>query len=305
MPPYPGYPIDPPFRSRFQARFCDPVGSLLALSNAVSASGQDPVSISQKIRDIILSTQFASESRDSLMAVSKSALPSFPQTALVKLDSLVALFPPPAQLSSGQLARLFLTIHPSLIHAPFQAWAMLSRQTEEAGLGELGSPSMADPAEEIGLFGYRVTRIEREDDLYARVFFSGPGGDITRSVLAGPREFKPFPFTGKLDFKPTNRFMGLLTSFVQAHALGWDISFTPPALPSTASSSTSTLVTVFSQILGYEIEAIHMYKEIGGRELIMRRKIEDGGATTWEPRYVSHLTLARRYSLAQTYTIAP
>ena len=26
-----------------------------------------------------------------------------------------------------------------------------------------------------------------------------------------------------------------------------------------------------------------MYKELGGRELLMRRKIEDGGATTWEP----------------------
>ena len=26
-----------------------------------------------------------------------------------------------------------------------------------------------------------------------------------------------------------------------------------------------------------------MYKELGGRELVMRRKIEDGGATSWEP----------------------
>ena len=26
-----------------------------------------------------------------------------------------------------------------------------------------------------------------------------------------------------------------------------------------------------------------MYKELGGRELLMRRRIEDGGATSWEP----------------------
>jgi hypothetical protein len=42
------------------------------------------------------------------------------------------------------------------------------------------------------------------------------------------------------------------------------------------------LVRVFGELLGYEREVIHLYKEIGGRELIMRRKIEDDGATTWE-----------------------
>lgn len=88
--------------------------------------------------------------------------------------------------------------------------------------------------------------------------------------------------------------MGLLTCFLQAHALEWDISLIPPALPSTASTSTSTLVKVFGQLLGYDTEVIDMYKELGGRELVMQRKIEDGGATTWEPRY-----FFRRYHLEQ------
>jgi hypothetical protein len=45
---------------------------------------------------------------------------------------------------------------------------------------------------------------------------------------------------------------------------------------------------VFGEILGYtgsNAEAVHMYKELGGRELFMRRRILDGGATAWEPRY--------------------
>jgi len=293
-PPYPGYPIDPPFRSRFQARFCDPVGSLVALNRIFSekqSSSSPP--ILQKVRDIILSTQYASESRDSLETVSKSLLPAFPQTALVKLNGLVALFPPPVRLSPGQLARLFLTLHPGLVHTPFQAWAMLNRQTEESGIGELGSLSMIDADENIGLFGYRVIRVERENESKARVFFDGPTGTslVAITVPAGPREFRPFPFTGKLEFRPTQRFMGLLTCFLQAHALGWDISLTPPALLSTASSSTSTLVKVFGEILGYETESVHMYKELGGRELIMRRRVEDSGATTWEPRSVVVLTI--------------
>lgn len=283
VPPYPGYPLDPPFRSRFQARFIDPVGALLSFTTSTSTS----VPLYDKLRDLILSTQYASESRSALEVISKTALPPFPQTALTKLEKLVEGFPPPETLTPAQLARLFLTIHPGLIHAPFQAWAILSRQTEESGLGELGAPSMTSINEEIGLFGYSVASIQRSGDTTAEVAFNAPKGlqPVTLTVAAGPKQFRPFPFVGKLEFTPTTRFQGLLTCFLQAHALAWDISLIPPALPSTASASTSTLVKVFGQILGYDSEVIHMYKELGGRELIMRRKIEDGGSTTWEPRY--------------------
>ncbi|KAF4613211.1 hypothetical protein D9613_011059 [Agrocybe pediades] len=281
VPPYPGYPLDPPFRSRFQARFIDPVGSLLSLTHPST----QPVSLYDKLRDLILSTQYASESRSALEVISKTSLPPFPQTALVKLRSLLEKFPPPEQLSPAQLSRLFLTIHPGLIHAPFQAWAILSRQTAEGGLGELGSPSMASIDENIGFFGYTIASIKRAGDNTAQLTFNPPPGliPVTVTVPAGPKQFLPHPFNTKLDFKPTPRFMGLLTCFLQAHSLGWDISFIPPALPSTASASTNTLVRVFGQLLGYESEVVHMYKELGGRELVMRRRIEDGGATVWEP----------------------
>ena len=286
VPPYPGYPLDPPFRSRFQARFVDPIGSLLSLINSSSTT---PIPLYDKIRDLILSTQFTSESRSALEVISKTSLPPFPQTALTKLRSLVDKFPPPEQLSSAQLARLFLILHPGLIHAPFQAWAILSRQTTDAGLGELGSPSMSSINEQIGIFGYHVAEIRRVGDTTAEITFNAPPGlePVRLTVPAGPKQLRPFPFVGELEFNPTTRFMGLLTCFLQAHAVGWDISLIPPALPSTASASTSTLVRMFGQLLGYDAEVIHMYKELGGRELVMRRRIEDGGATTWEPRFVS------------------
>ena len=163
---------------------------------------------------------------------------------------------------------------------------MLSRRTEEAGLGELGTPSMTSVDEQIGLFGYRAIGIERVDGQTARVTFESATGvpPVVLPVPAGPRLLRPFPFKGTLDFYPTERFMGLLTGFLQAHALGWDISLVPPAMPSVASTSTSTLVRVFGESLGYETSVVHMYKELGGRELVMRRKIEGGGVTTWEPR---------------------
>ncbi|KAI0943485.1 hypothetical protein AcW1_002637 [Taiwanofungus camphoratus] len=288
VPPYTGYPLDPPFRSRFQARFVDPVGSMLALNGPVSLDRNHaaPSSLFQKLRDIIISTQYASESRHSVDAAAKSALPAFPQTALLKLRSLLSVFPAPTRLFPCQLARLMLTIHPGLLHAPFVAWALLSRQLEDAGLGELGSSSLNGDGDYLGLLGYRLVSVERVDERTARILFEG-SSDRSRVVLnvpAGPRAFLPFPFSEahKLDFFPTERFMGLLTSMLQAHALGWDILYVPPVSPSTASCSTSLLVSAFGAVLGYETEVLHMYKELSGRELIMRRKIEDGGATKWE-----------------------
>lgn len=288
VPPYPGHPLDPPFRSRFQARFIDPVGSLLALGNCAQADSDAPCILFERLRDLILSTQYASESRHSLEAVSRSSLPAFPQTALLKLQLLTSAFPPPAQLSPEQLARLVLTIHPALLHAPFQAWATLSRQTEDAGLGALGSASAAGIDDGSGLLGYCAVHIERAGDDAALVRFqrAGEGASVSLPVPAGARPLRPFPLPAAPGFLLTARFRGLLTCFLQAHALGWDIALVPPLLPSTASSSTALLVRVFGEVLGYEVDAVHMYKELGGRELIMRRRIEDGGATKWEPRFV-------------------
>lgn len=253
---------------------------MLSLSRSISS---EPTSaLYNKLRDLILSTQYSNETRHALEAISKSALPPFPQTALVKLKALLSIFPPPDVLEGGQLTRLLMTIHPTLCHASFQAWAILGRQTQDIGLGHVKNILVA----EHGLLGYELTTVKRLTIDTAEVTFVGASGSVvTCTVPAGPRTMLPYPISSRSDFHVTERFIGLLTSFVQAHALGWDISFIPPAQPSTASSSTSTLLRVFSQILGYETEVVHMYKELGGRELVMRRRILDGGATTWEPRY--------------------
>jgi len=281
VPPFPGYPLDPPFRSRFQARFIDPVGSLTALEAPDTPEREWPL-LYTKLREIVLSTQFASETAGPLEAVSKSTLPQFPQTALAKLSTLCTMFPPPTRVSPNQLALLMLSIHPGLVYAPFVAWALLSRQTEDAGIGALGSPRLDTPEDATGLLGYSVIAVERVDTKAVKITFVGPHGiQAVVQAPAGPRPLQPSSLDSEL---ASPRFKGLLSSFLQAHALGWDISYIPPAMPSTASCSTSTLIAAFASLLGYEMETVHMYKELGGREMVMRRKIENDGSTTWEPR---------------------
>ncbi|EPT01986.1 hypothetical protein FOMPIDRAFT_1119374 [Fomitopsis schrenkii] len=293
VPPYPGYPLDPPFRSRFQARFIDPVGAMMALVAPHSGTtSNDSGSFYERLRQVIIATQYASEARSTLDSSARSTLPAFPQTALAKLRALLTAFPPPAPaaLSPVLLARLVLAIHPVLTHAPFVAWALLSRQLEEAGVGVLGSPagSQGDTPEDkegTGLLGYRLVKVERSGERSANLTFGSPSGtQVTMDVPAGPLPFLAFPFPADpaLGFLPTARFTGLLTGMLQVHALGYDASLVPPSLPG-ASCSTSTLARAFARVLGYDTEEWGMYKELGGRELVMRRVVERGGATRWEP----------------------
>ena len=285
VPPYKGYPLDPPFRSRFQARFLDSLGSLISL--AKSSLSEKDAPLFTKMRDIIFAVQYASELGNPLENISRNTLPPFPQNSLQKLSQLLTHFLPPETLVPEQLARLVLMLHPLLVQLPFEGWALLSRQFEEAGLGILTSPSTAGLGDGSGFLGYKAVSIVRVDTHTAQVTFEGPGGSpiLILNVPAGPRPFSAFPPAGSEQLIVSNRFLGMLTCFLQSHALGWDISFVPPLLPSTATCSTSLLVKTFAEVLGYEVETIHLYKELGGREILMRRKIEEGGATSWEPRY--------------------
>lgn len=295
VPPYPGHPLDPPFRSRFQARYVDPVGASLSLESSIPSQKSDKENHQLSIlREIILSVQYASEARHSLETVSRTSLPPFPQTALLKLRKLTDTFPFPSKdLPSEQLSRLMLVLNPALLSAPFRGWAALSRQTEDAGLGPLNSPSEAGIADGNGLLSYRVIRIDRVDDITARVLFESTVDQRRVAVLtpAGPKPFVSFPlspdWTGSADsVLLTNRFHSSLVCLLQAHSLGWDISMVPPVQPATATCSTSLLVKALSDLLGYETEDVYLYKELGGRELIMRREIEENGATSWMPRLV-------------------
>ncbi|KAH8990895.1 AAA domain-containing protein [Lactarius hatsudake] len=286
VPPYSGYPLDPRFRSRFQARFLDPTSALLAYPHPSTPLLGGLDALWTTLRDLVLATQFASETRHSLDSVARPALPPFPHTALAKLHALLAAFPPPSPLAPGMpalspraMGRLMIALHPELLHAPFRAWAILSERLEEAGLCPLAAPlATEDPdntesavEDAAGLLGYTVRSIARAGQHTVRIIFMALSGRDEVAIEAPAGE------------GPLARFVGLLTSCLQAHVLGWDISLIPPTQPATASASTSLLVQVFGGVLGYVREAVHVYKELGGRELLMRRVVGEGGATSWEP----------------------
>ncbi|VDB87134.1 unnamed protein product [Peniophora sp. CBMAI 1063] len=289
VPPNVGYPLDPPFRSRFQARFVDPARALLALAPTATSNTQDDPAghLEATLRELILTTQYASQP-SALDVLAPNSLPPFPQTALARLSSLVRAFPPLQRLNPTQLARVILALHPRLLVAPLAAWALLSERLEVTGLGPLGSPiSSEDDAHaiDIGFCGYVVTGIKRIAERRVRVTFAfnGNGHAVEHEIPAGPYALAQYPPPPTASFIPSPRFLGLLSALVQSHVLASDFTLLPSPTPGTASSSASTLQRVLASILGYgATESMHLYKELGGRELLMRRIVGAGGATTWE-----------------------
>lgn len=153
-----------------------------------------------------------------------------------------------------------------------------------------------------GMLGYIVTAVERVDDRTAKLTFKqvASGTTVELEAPCGPLPFAPLPATAgrQDDVLVTPRLLSMLTAMLQLHSLGRDICLLPSALaaPSDkgnedpdvvvarqASSSTSTTIGLFAAVLGYRVENVWLYKDIGGNELLMRRATSADGSTTWEP----------------------
>ncbi|CAH7688707.1 AAA domain-containing protein [Phakopsora pachyrhizi] len=288
VPPLVGYPLDPPFRSRFQVRYIDHLGASFALAG----SGPNPPSLLwQSFKEVVTSIQLANEARTTLSM--PSLLPNFPQASLVRLRRLLEVFPCPIvkqlrDISPDQLACLMLLLHPRLAYLPLTGFGMLAEHLAQAGFGALGNP-VAAAEDGSGLLGYQLVSIERVTSSEARATFKQCDSHtyITTNLFCGPAPLVDVDEV--LDSRREDVLIGprlkhLLTVMIQIHAIGSNITLLPSDQPSAPSASTSLLLECFCRLLGYQdsIERIHLYKELSGRELLMRRLVnEKDGSTEW------------------------
>lgn len=221
--------------------------------------------------------------------VASDDLPAFPQTSLVKLAALLQVFPPPhvAISTPAHFAKLLTTIHSALAFVPPAGWRQLETAFEGAGLGEWTTGIAETGDVEVtgaeGLLGWTLAKIERSGQHSAQLTFERSGLEsIVVPVAAGPNPFAAFPPLSTSTLHLTPRFTQQLTSLFQLHALKRDILILPPSSSlQSSSSSTTLLVSTFAQLLGYTLRTVHLYKELGGRELFMRRVVESSGVTSW------------------------
>ncbi|XP_012262209.2 von Willebrand factor A domain-containing protein 8 [Athalia rosae] len=245
---YPGHPLDPPLRSRFQARhipqtsFRDQLENLKAI-----APGVDSVILSQ-----LLSCCHALVTEDAV----NLGLPDFPLenlSAVVKiLDNFPALTPYDA----------FYRLYPYKLF-----------------LGKEGRDAVEDILKTFEILGsknsedhFKIQNSTIEDN-FAQVTIGNGHSEFKFSVPSGCGE--TIGVGTKIDFVDTRYQNNLLAEMMQSH-LVTDFCFVGPK-----GCGKSTTVNKFAELLGYDIEPIVLYQDMTSRDLIQQRTTLPNGDTVW------------------------
>ncbi|WFD43708.1 hypothetical protein MPSI1_002372 [Malassezia psittaci] len=352
VPPYKGHPLDPPFRSRFQARWVEgavfPALPIYVAEGGKEHSAQLTARWSQ-LAALVQKHAEVTQSSDQLPSTSQ--LPHIPATAVPLWRDLSTVFAPvsdlasvtstgapadvnaasttnPASSSQAPISMpgtdriadptprrvptdkklpsiaqptlaMLSSAYPAMLDMSNDKQAVLRDMLQRLALGN----GVGDGCESIyeqgaGFLGYRIESItppanqDVADSLIAKLTFSHihTNHRVTVDVPCGSQALLPleqlaahFP-----DIQLTPRVWSILSMMLQMHALGRDMVLVPAVLESTsfhaqASSSKSVCIGLFAALLGYPVDTLWLYKDIGGNELLMRRGTTPDGATIWYP----------------------
>ncbi|KAM6934858.1 von Willebrand factor A domain-containing protein 8 [Xenentodon cancila] len=253
VPKYKGNPLDPPLRSRFQARdiyylpFKDQLELLYAAGPGVPAER-----VSQLLS---FATTMCSQESSNL------GLPDFPVDNLLPALQVLNTFP---MLSSQQLLqRLY----------PYKD--ILRKDGHNAVEGVLSRFELLDGCRQAAplaiLSASKTKDLEGSADVTVRV----ADKDITFQVPAGTKELRP-P-NGSPTFIYTPSHSQLLAEMMQSHVVK-DL-----CLIGVKGCGKSVIAREFAEMLGYNIEPVMLYQDMTARDLLQQRYTLPNGDTVWRP----------------------
>ncbi|XP_055693554.1 von Willebrand factor A domain-containing protein 8 [Lutzomyia longipalpis] len=259
VPKYRGAPLDPPLRSRFQARDVTNLSyqEIFATMRSVAPKA-DPDKLKQ-----ILSFGFAIQQADA-----KTNLPDFP------IDSV---FSAAKILNNNNTLNTYDIIYRLYPHRSF-----LPRESFEALNTLLKSLNIAEgtiPAHQ------EITQVHSEGDSVAKVTISGRVGKAVEiPVSAGGQRYAQESPMGR--FVPTKYQQNLLADVVQSFAVG-DVCLVGPK-----GCGKSALVMELCNVLGQTTESMVLYQDMTGRDLIQQRTTKLNGDTIWRDSALLRAALA-------------
>ena len=274
VPPYPGMPLDPPFRSRFQARYVDiPQEPPITISQEYYfpdlVNNKDKYSIN--MNKVISSIRLAYKLGDANTISTVNLLPSFDQSA----PELLKLFDYNFNLErqhcpTGVVDRFWPAswIKNELNTSQLAILDDLLRKFEIPSLGK--RQSSRDFVQQTS---YSLVKVEL-DNSGARISFKDAENTIV-SHLALKGTLKQNH--AKTTFIETPRCIDTLTRMMQAHCCNSDIILVGPK-----SCSKSLLISEFARLLNYETLVVHAYRDMTARDFLQRRNTRSDGSTFWE-----------------------
>ncbi|XP_041128021.1 von Willebrand factor A domain-containing protein 8-like isoform X1 [Polyodon spathula] len=254
VPRYTGNPLDPPLRSRFQARdiyylpFKDQLTLLYAAGPNVPAER-----VSQLLS---FGTTLCSQESSSL------GLPDFPVDSLPAAVHILEAFP---MLSSQQLLqRLY----------PYDM--LLAKEGRTAVEDALSRFELLDSGKHH--FPRGIIKVEEKDGSQtpqAAVTVQIASKEVPFQVPAGTRPLRSH--LGGLNFIRTPSHDRLLAEMMQSHMVK-DI-----CLIGAKGCGKSVIAKEFSEMLGYNVEPVMLYQDMTARDVLQQRYTLPNGDTAWRP----------------------
>ncbi|KAB5577077.1 hypothetical protein PHYPO_G00205820 [Pangasianodon hypophthalmus] len=249
VPRYKGNPLDPPLRSRFQARdvyylpFKDQLEILYSVGPNVKA---------ERVSQILsCATTLCSQESANL------GLPDFPVDNLPSAIKVLDLFP---MLSAQQLVqRLY----------PYEA--MLGKEGQKAVEGVLSRFELMDGKKQPSPCA--VVQVEPGETGEASVTLSIADKIISFQVPTGSRP--PRPPNSSPSFISTPTHARLLAEMMQSHLVK------DMCLIGAKGCGKSVIAKEFAEMLGYSIEPIMLYQDMTARDLLQQRYTLPNGDTAW------------------------
>ncbi|CAL8321307.1 unnamed protein product [Merluccius merluccius] len=251
VPKYKGNPLDPPLRSRFQARdiyylpFKDQLELLYAAGPNIA-----PERVTQLLS---MATTLCSQESSTL------GLPDFPIDNLLPALQVLNVFP---MLASQQLVQRLYPYH-----------SMLGREGHTAVEGVLSRFELLDGRRQAA--PRAVVHIVPATKGQAEVTLKMTDKEVTVQVPAGTNE--PRPPNSSPAFISTPSQAQLLADMMTSHMVK------DMCLIGAKGCGKSVIAREFAEMLGYSMEPLMLYQDMTGRDLLQQRYTLPNGDTAWRP----------------------
>uniref|UniRef100_H2MDU3 von Willebrand factor A domain-containing protein 8 n=1 Tax=Oryzias latipes TaxID=8090 RepID=H2MDU3_ORYLA len=247
---YKGNPLDPPLRSRFQARdiYYLPFKDQLELLYAAGAN----VPAERVSQLLSFATTLCSQESSSL------GLPDFPIDNLLPAVRVLNIFP-------------MLPLH-KLIHRLYPYKNFLAKD------GHTAVEAVLNVIQELSyqsLVFNLIVSVSKEFQGHVDVKLSIADKEITFQSPAGTNEAHP-PHSNPT-FVSTPGHSQLLAEMMQSHIVK-DICLIGPK-----GSGKSVIAREFANMLGYSVEPVMLYQDMTARDLLQQRYTLPNGDTAWRP----------------------
>ncbi|XP_077200195.1 von Willebrand factor A domain-containing protein 8 [Paroedura picta] len=254
VPRYLGNPLDPPLRSRFQARdiYCLPFKDHLALLYCIGSN----VATERMSQLLSFATTLCTQESSAL------GLPDFPLDSLSSIIKILNSFP------RMSIQRLIHWLYPYEVLLGKEGKTAVEDALKRFDLRDSTNPSVPT----------RVTNVRKrgnDQGFQADVTVHIAGKEVTFQVPAGTQPASLH--SGPRGFVRTPSHDQLLAEMMLSHMVK-DI-----CLVGAKGCGKTVVAKEFSAALGYNIESFMLYQDMTARDLLQQRYTLPNGDTSWRP----------------------